>query len=65
MSAYAYQQQYSLEKLAVLSQVVSTEPFASSSSNSSRLCIVLFLDSAGGLEKRDNFTGKLIAMNNA
>ena len=65
MSAYTCQQQYSLEKLAILSQVVSTEPFASSSSNSSRLYIVLFLDSAGGLEKRDNFTGKLIAMNNA
>ena len=65
VSAYTCQQQYSLEKLTALSQVVSTEPLASSSSNSSRLCIVLFLDSAGGLEKQDNFTGKLIAMNNA
>ena len=40
MSAYTCQQQYSLEKLAALSQVVSTEPLASSSSKSSRLCIV-------------------------
>ena len=58
MSAYTCQQQYSLEKLAALSQVVSTEPLASSSSNSSRLCIVQFLDSAGGLEKQEDFTGK-------
>ena len=65
MSAYTCQQHYSLEKLAALSQVDSTEALACSSSNSSRLCIVQFLDSAGGLEKQDNFTGKLIAMNNA
>ena len=42
------QQQFSLEKLAALSQVVSTE----------RLCVVLFLDSAGALEKQEDFTGK-------
>ena len=34
----------------MLSQPVSTEPLASSSSSSSRLCIVQFLDSAGALE---------------
>ena len=38
VSAYTCQKQYSLEKLAALSQVVSTEPLASSSSG--RLCIV-------------------------
>ena len=49
MSAYTCQQQFSLEKLAALSQVVSTEPLSSSSSSSSgRLCVVQF---AGALEK--------------
>ena len=45
-SAYTCQQQFGLEKLSALSQVVSTEPLASSS----RLCVVQFLDSAGALE---------------
>ena len=51
MSAYTSLQQFSPEKLAALSQVVSTETLASSSSSSSsssRLCVVQFLDSAGG-----------------
>ena len=59
VSAYTCQQQFSLEKLAALSQVVSTEPLASSS----RLRVVQFLDSAGALEKQEDFTGKLIAIN--
>ena len=61
VSAYTCQQQFSLEKLAALSQVVSTEPLASSSSSSSssRLCVVQFLDSAAGaLEKQEDFTDK-------
>ena len=58
VSAYTCQQQFSLEKLAALSQVVSTEPLGSSSSSSSRLCVVQFLDSAGALEKQEDFTGK-------
>ena len=58
MSASTCQQQLSLEKLVALSQVVSTEPLASSRSNSSRLCIVQFLDSVGALEKQEDFTGK-------
>ena len=67
VSAYTCQQQFSLEKLAALSQVDSTEPLASSgssssssnssssssnSSSSSRLCVVQFMDSAGALEKQ-------------
>ena len=59
VSAYTCQQQFSLEKLAALSQVVSTEPLASSS----RLRVVQFLDSASALEKQEDFTGKLIAIN--
>ena len=60
VSAYICQQQFSLEKLSALSQVVSTEPLSSSSSSSSssRLCVVQFMDSAGALEKQENFTGK-------
>ena len=55
--AYTCQQQFGLEKLAVLSQVVSTEPLASRSSSSSRrLCVVQFLDSTGALEKQEDFT---------
>ena len=38
VSAYTCQQQFSLEKLSALSQVVSTEPLASSSRQCSRLC---------------------------
>ena len=52
VSAHTCQQHFSLEKLAALSQVVSTEPLASSSS-SRRLCVVQFLDSAGALEKQE------------
>ena len=37
VSAYTCQQQFSLEKLTALSQVVSTEPLASNSSR--RLCV--------------------------
>ena len=55
MSANTCQQQFGLEKLAALSQVVSTEPLASSSS---RPCIVQFLDSAGALGKQEDFTGE-------
>ena len=62
VSAYTWQQQFGLEKLAALNQVVSTEPLASAS-RSSRLCIVQFLDSAGALEKQEDLTGKLIAIN--
>ena len=68
VSAYTWQQQFGLEKLATLRQVVSTEPLASSSSSSSsnsRLCSgpeELFLDSAGALEKQEDFTGKYIIM---
>ena len=58
MSAYTCQQLFGLEKLAALSQVVSTEPLASSS----RLCVMQFLESAGTLEKQEDFTGKLIAI---
>ena len=47
------QQQFSLEKLAALSHIVSTEPLASSSS--SRLCIVQFLVL---LVPWEDFTGK-------
>ena len=58
VSTYTCQLQFSLEKLAALSQVVSTEPLASSSSSSgSMLCIVQFLDSAGALEKQEHCTG--------
>ena len=60
VSAYTGQQQFGLEKLAALSQVVSTEPLASSSS--SKLCSSpeeQFLDSAGALEQQKDFTGKV------
>ena len=40
LSAYTCQQQFRLGRLAALSQVVSTEPLASSSSSNSRLCVV-------------------------
>ena len=64
VSAYTGQQQFGLEKLAALSQVVSTESLASSSSSSSsssRLCSnpeEQLLDSAGVLEQQKDYTGK-------
>ena len=69
VSAYTGQQQFGLEKLAVLSQVVSTESLASSSSSSrrsssssiSRLCSgpeEQLLDFAGVLEQQQNSTDK-------
>ena len=57
VSAYTGQQQFGLEKLAALSQVVSTEPLA----NSSRICSgpeEQFLDSAGAFEQPKDFNGK-------
>ena len=63
VSAYTGQQQFGLEKLAVLSQVVSTESLASSSSSSSssRLCSgpeEQLLDFAGVLEQQQDYTLK-------
>ena len=60
MSAYTCQQQFSLQKLAELSQEFSTESLtsSSSSSSSSRLYVVQFLDSAGVLGKQEDSTCK-------
>ena len=65
VSAYTGQQQFGLEKLAVLSQVVSTESLASSSSSSrrsscssSRLCSgpeEQLLDFTGVLEQQQDY----------